>query len=149
MGCPSPANKGGTKTMKRDTEDFLATLLWANDFPSGWTIHEFHPEFIAAVDCFCDGFRAFCDSRGLDPDAGERSFGGNCYASLSGHGIGFWDDPDGDWGAAMQAAIRDYSGRPFRFENVDLMKFHGRIHLAYRTAACRREYLAKMFTVNP
>lgn len=145
--------------MNTDTENFLVSLLWALPedhvaHKNGWTIHEFHPEFIAAVERFCSGFREYLNALDeqaedsdvyADPDAGEQSFGGDVYFSLSGHGCGFWDARDSEWGDAMQAALEAFSGSKYRFEEIDIMKFKGKIHLAYRTAAYRREYLEKMF----
>ena len=139
--------------LSNDVASFLETLLWANDYPAGWTIHEFHPEFIAALDAFLSGFRAklsdlretAADPDLLDEDATGRSYGGNVYLSLSGHGCGFWDDSDTERGKALQSALQAYAGDRHQFEGIDLYKFHGKIHLAYRTAAFRREYLAKLF----
>ena len=155
-----------TINISSDTEHFLETLLFCTDGENeneskGWTIYEFHPDFIQAVESFCDGFREYLEEKNQeaiekdlpepfeDPDSGERSFGGNCYASLSGHGIGFFDDRDSTYGDAMQAAIKAYSGEDYRFEDIgDLAKFNGKIHLAFRTAAFRKEYLGKMFAVE-
>jgi hypothetical protein len=138
-----------------DTASFLETLLWANEFPAAWTIHEFHPEFVAAADSFLSGFREYlsnlrdtaADPELLDEDATGRSYGGNVYLSLSGHGAGFWDDRDTERGEALQTALVTHSGDKYRFEQIDLAKFHGKIHLAFRLAIHRREYLNKMFAV--
>lgn len=160
--------------LSQDTSDFLETLLWVAYSPDqpetrhiqNWTIHEFHPEFVAAVDSFLSGFRSFLfdkresmDEDGaelLDEDAPSRSFGGNVFFSLSGHGVGFWDDHDSERGEALQAALVEFAGDDkYRFHELEssLAKFKGRIHLAFRTAAFRREYLAKYFatpaTVTP
>lgn len=168
--------------MSTDTENFLEALLWVAYSPdrpetkhiANWTIHEFHPEFQQAVAGFCQGFRealtlaadklteapdsefdeelweicAILDN----PDAGERSFGGNVFFSLSGHGVGFWDDRDAARGKVLQAALESYSGgNRHRFEGIESMlsKFNGKIHLSYRTAAFRREALHKLFAVSP
>lgn len=160
-----------TIPLSSDTASFLESLLWANSGPDqnthwgNWTIHQFHPEFTDAVTAFLDGFREYLSARieshdgegdsltadqleemesMLDPDQCERSFGSNVYFSLSGHGAGFRDERDMERGEALHAALLAYSGNPYRFENIDLMKDHGRIHLAYRTAAFRREYLVKL-----
>ncbi len=142
--------------LSRDVSDFLEALLFgtsAGGMPDH-SIHEFHPEFIAAADAFLSGFRAFLsdmrdaaeDPDLLDEDAPGRSYGGNVYFSLSGHGCGFWDDRDSERGEALQSALETYAGGDkYRFEEVDLMKFHGKLHLAFRTADFRREYTAKMF----
>lgn len=154
--------------MNSDTSDFLESLLWAlpEDHAArknGWTVREFHPEFIAAVDSFLSGFREYlllkADALAEGPedqfsedlwslydspeDAGSRSFGGNVYFSLSGHGVGFWDEAETK---PLQTALEAYAGSRHAFEHIDLCKFSGRIHLAYRTAAFRREELAGLFT---
>lgn len=144
----------------KDTQDFLESLLFAlpeddKGRRPDWSIHEFHPEFIAAVNHFTCNFRARLsdlretaeDPETLDEDATGRSYGGNVYFSLSGHGCGFWDDRDHDRGQALQSALEEFAGGDrHRFEELDnLAKFHGKIHLAFRTADFRREYLAKFF----
>lgn len=83
--------------VSQDTEDFLATLLFCNE-PDGRPedgaqqnrCYDFAPEFVAAVEQFISRFRETLDD--LDLDVLSRSFGGNVYLSLSGHGAGFWDD---------------------------------------------------------
>jgi len=155
--------------LSTDTADFLSTLLQLADtgerstrHVKDWTVHQFHPEFVSAVDSFLSGFRDFVSLKSAsydgedemtidalsDPDAVTRgSFGGNVYLSLSGAGCGFQDDDETE---ALHAALLEYSGSRYRFEELEhtLAKFKGQIHLAYRTAAFRREYLAKLFTVS-
>lgn len=142
-----------------DLGNFLYYALALNEEdgkPNDWTIHQFHPEFTAAADAYLTGFRAYLnhldeecpDETYADPDAGDRTFGGQVFASLSGAGIGFWDARDREWGAAMNDALHAYAGTRAPFEQMDLAKFHGRIHLAYRTAAFRTEYLTKMFATT-
>lgn len=143
-----------------DTKHFLETLLFVADDPDhkrrpfrDSTIHDFHPDFVEAVNGFCEGFREFLSTgqpgQCLDPDTGERSFGGNVFFSLSGHGCGFWDDSDSEWGDAMQAAIEEYSGGKHRFEGLEsnLAKFGGKIHLAYKTTSFRDAALARLFKI--
>jgi len=137
-----------------DVANFLETLLFCSqseDAPEldGKTIYDFSPEFVAGAESFIDGFRAFLDARGFDFDRLEnleRSFGGNCYASLSGHGIGFWDerDPAGD---ELQALIREYSGNRHRFEMIDLSDDeNGKLDLSFIPSALP-EYRSRLFTV--
>lgn len=150
--------------MNADTSDFLAALLFTmpEDHAShknGWMMHEFHPDFQAAVKRFCDGFRAHlsdlrdkCETEELaellDGDAPTRDFGCNVYFSLSGHGVGFWDDRDRERGEALQAALVEFAGGDrYRFEQIDLMKFSGKIHFPLRSAAFRKAELAKVFAV--
>lgn len=134
--------------MTSDTSNFLESLLWADFHDKPWSIHEFHPEFIRAADVFLANFRAYLAETlpDIDPDAAQRSFGGNVFFSLSGHGCGFWDDSDMELGQALHDALVTYSGNRYAFEQIDLMKFNGKIHLAFRTAAFRREYLTKLFS---
>ena len=138
-----------------DVAHFLETLLFcgvSDDTPElkEKTICDFSPEFVAGAESFIDGFRAFLESRGFDFDRLdnlERSFGGNCYASLSGHGIGFWDesDPVGD---ELQALIREYSGSRYRFEQISLSEDeNGKLDLSFVPSALP-EYRAKLFTVT-
>jgi hypothetical protein len=172
--------------MNSDTQDFLEALLFVaadgqhqgHNHRANWTIHQFHPEFQEAVDRFISGFREYLTAKAdemtegpesafddvlfgyLDnPDDCERSFGGNVFFSLSGHGVGFWDDSNGERGKALQSALEAYSAQDsrqrfegkYRFEELEsnLAKFSGKIHLAFRTAAHRREYLDKYFGLNP
>lgn len=148
--------------ISQDAQDFLASILWTADSPDysrrpfqNSTVYDFHPEFIAAVEAFIDGFKSHMENVGFDMDRLEyleRSFGGNAYFSLSGHGCGFFDeyaDPERTLGNELQALLVSYAGQ-YRFEELEsnLAKFKGKIHLAHRTAAFRREYLAKMFSIN-
>ena len=125
--------------MYKDCQSFLETLLWAmpEDEPQEVreaTIYDFSPEFIAGVESFITGFRAFANER--NPEALEqadncpRSFGGNVYLSLSGHGAGFWDSTETK---AMQPLLEEYSGGKYRFEELgDMLSFRedGKLDLA-------------------
>lgn len=142
--------------LNSDSAAFLETLLWVAESPhvAAWTIHEFHPEFTAALGAFLDGFRDFIAEKNgsrdeeIDPDSCACSFGGNVFFSLSGHGCGFWDESDSELGDTLQAWLEEYSGGKYRFEELEsnLAKFNGKIHLAYKAAAYRREALARLFT---
>lgn len=112
--------------MNQDTEDFLATLLWADlgdsgDCPemAGRTVYDFSDPFISAVESFVSGFREYVESTGFDMsrlEPPERSFGGNVYLSLSGHGAGFFDS--GDRGVAeLQRVLETWAGE-CRFEGL-------------------------------
>jgi hypothetical protein len=112
--------------MNKDTENFLETLLWVADDPGGetrpfegMTIHQFAPEMITGAEAFCAGFRAHLEKTGFDMasfDRLERSFGGNCYFSLSGHGVGFFDECD-DALSDLQDVIQTWAGHR-RFEEL-------------------------------
>lgn len=142
----------------QDTKDFLETLLWLNegtetDAIKGATIYQFSRDFIRHVDIFISGFRSFLETKGFDLDRLdylERSFGGNCLASLSGHGFGFFDeygDPERTLGDELQKLIREYSGNNYRFESLDsqIMR-RKKISLAVRREFISDE-LRKLFTV--
>ena len=114
--------------MNTDTRDFLTTLLFLADDADhdperpleNKTIHDFVPEFAEAVERFIDGFRAHLADTGFDMsvlDGMERSFGGNVYLSLSGHGAGFFDDPD-ERIAGLQKVIQDWAD-DLRFSELE------------------------------
>lgn len=152
--------------MNSDTADFLSTLLQLADtgerdtrHVKAWAVHEFHPEFVAAVDSFLSGFRGYLerlagngaeDSEAFeDPDSVCRgTFGGNVFLSLSGHGAGFWDT---DESKPLQDALEAYAGGKHRFESLSgslLAKFSGKIHLAFRSKEARRRELAHFFSTE-
>lgn len=119
--------------MKTDTAAFLSTLLWLaadNEDETGRalthkTIHDFSPAFVAGAEAFVDAFRVYLEAtgRGHLADAGTRSFGGNVYLSLSGHGAGFFDESDADV-AALHDVLKTWSGsvgNTLRFEELDSM----------------------------
>jgi hypothetical protein len=81
---------------------------------------------------FLSGFRDFANGRDLEAleaaDGSPRSFGGNVYLSLSGHGAGFWDSSET---AAMQPLLEEYSGGKYRFEGIALsFREDGKLDLA-------------------
>ena len=139
--------------MSKDCRSFLETLLWAMPEEGSQevreaTIYDFSPEFIAGVESFIAGFREFAAAR--DPEALEqaddspRSFGGNVYFSLSGHGAGFWDSQETE---AMQPLLEEYSGGKYRFGELgDMLSFRedGKLDLAIIPKA-RNERRAKLF----
>lgn len=139
--------------MTKDCETFLETLLWAlpEDEPQEVreaTIYDFSPEFISGVDSFISGFREFANERNPEAleqaDESPRSFGGNVYFSLSGHGCGFWDSAETE---ATQSLLEEYSGSKYRFEELgNLLSFRedGKLDLSYIPSAIE-EYRAKMF----
>lgn len=101
-------------------------LLWTADRPDdedrpllGKTIHDFSEPFKAAVESFVGGYRRHLKRTGKGGlvDEGERDFGANVYFSLSGHGVGFFDDRNPDV-AALQEDLQTWAGRG-RFEELD------------------------------
>jgi len=140
--------------MTKDCEAFLESLLWAmpEDEPQEVreaTIYDFSPEFIAGLESFISGFREFASSRNAEAleaaDECRRSFGGNVYFSLSGHGVGFWDSEETE---AMQPLIEEYSGKKYRFEELGSMlsfREDGKLDLSFKPEALD-EYRAKLFS---
>ena len=113
------------------TRDFLEALLFIADNPDederpleGKTIFDFSPEFINAVDAFVYGFQRFLADQYPELheriDDCQRSFGGNVFFTLSGHGCGFFDERDSELGDALQSALVEYSGGDkYRFEQLE------------------------------
>lgn len=135
--------------LNSDTASFLEALLWAypedetggNPFEDK-TIYDFSDEFTEAVAAFCDGFREFLATREIEIPDSPDSFGGNVYFSLSGHGVGFWDS---DETAHLQAPLEDYSGKKYRFEEMDLSEDeNGKLDLSFIPEALPK-YRAEKF----
>lgn len=136
--------------IQKDTADFLEALLWA--YPEnedgtnpmdGYTVHDFSPEFTAGVSAFITGFRAYCAAREIEIPDSPRTFGGNVYFSLSGHGVGFWDSDDTEH---LQAPLVAYSGRKYRFEQIDLSPdASGKLDLSFIPEALPK-YRARLFS---
>lgn len=145
--------------MNEDTKNFLITLLWMADNPDeekrpfiDKSIYDFTPEFVAAADAFVAGFRAHLVKIGFDMaalDHSERTFGGNCYFSLSGHGCGFFDDRN-EVIAGLQDIIKEWAGG-FRFEELAECYLEvnddGKIDLSFIPEAIE-EYRNKFFKVE-
>jgi hypothetical protein len=124
--------------MTQDAMSFLETLLWAlpedeEEEVREATIYDFSPEFVKALEGFVTGFRDFANERNPEAleaaDGSPRSFGGNVYLSLSGHGAGFWDSSETK---AMQPLLEEYSGGKYRFEEVQLsFRDDGKLDLSF------------------
>lgn len=108
----------------QDAQDFLVALLWA--YPSDdngenpmdeKSIYDFTPEFVEGVESFIQGFEDYLEEREIEIPETPRSFGGNVYFSLSGHGAGFWDDTETKH---LQAHLEAYSGDKYRFGDIGL-----------------------------
>lgn len=145
--------------MNTDTKNFLESLLFnaeceADDIRGvmlqGKTVYDFTPAFTEAVEKFIDGFRAHLEKTGFDMsklDNAERSFGGNVYFSLSGAGVGFFDDSDPEV-AGLHDILKAWAGGN-RFEELAGMlevDDDGNIDLAFFPHAIK-EYYAKIFGV--
>ena len=143
--------------VSQDTEDFLTTLLFCNE-PEDWdededeppfnadmhnrTIYDFAPEFVAAVEAFISGFRETLGN--TDLDMLSRSFGGNVFLSLSGHGAGFWDDSH-PMGRVVHDLLVAYSGDGYRFEQLYVSNDEsGLLDMSFIPSA-REEYRNKTF----
>ena len=144
-----------TTTISPDAENFLVALMFAypeNDEGinpiDGKTIYDFSSEFVAAVSSFCEAFRAYLypilsDEQFAALDECPRSFGGNVYFSLSGHGCGFWDSDDTEH---LQPHLEAFSGSKYRFEEIMLSEDeNGKLDLSFIPSALP-EYRRKMFT---
>lgn len=148
--------------MNNDTRDFLETLLFMANDPDceetgvpfgGLGVEDFTPEFTEAAENFIAAFRRhLLEVKFPMEKLGnmERSFGGNVFFSLSGHGCGFFDEDDEDI-ARLQDVIRKwagYEGRARRFEELaDQLEANedGKIDLAIRPEflkGCRAEMFA-------
>lgn len=124
--------------MTNDCASFLESLLWALPEDEDQeireaTIYDFSPEFVEGVETFISGFRDFANTH--NPEALEnadncrRSFGGNVYFSLSGHGVGFWDDKETE---DLQPLLEEYSGNKYRFEDISLsFRKDGKLDLSF------------------
>jgi hypothetical protein len=135
----------------KDAQDFLEALMFAytedeqgKNPVDNFTVWDFSPEFVAGLESFIEGFRAYLDERQIEIPDSPRSFGGNVYFSLSGHGCGFQDE---DETKELQTALVEYSGDNYRFEEIDLMPDEGgRLDLAFKPEY-RKEYRAKLFAL--
>ena len=139
------------KTIPQDTQDFLEAILWAypeNDEGQnemdGKSVYDFSPAFIAGATQFLDGFRSYLNEHGIDIPEPRQSFGANVFFSLSGHGVGFWDSPHTEH---IQPLLESYSGRKYRFEEIDLCEDeNGKLDLSFIPSAIA-EYREKLFSV--
>lgn len=137
----------------KDTADFLTALLFAlpeyePEEIREASIYDFSPEFIEAASSFIFAFRDFANDRNPDAleaaDNSPRSFGGNVYFSLSGHGCGFWDSDDTE---PMQALIEEFSRNKYRFEEMRLsFREDGKLDFAI-IPSYLAEYRANKFSV--
>lgn len=136
--------------ISRDAFDFLEAVIFA--YPENEagvnplnkrTVHDFSTDFVSAVESFISGFRSFLDERGGEIPDCDRSFGGNVYFSLSGHGVGFWDSNETEH---IQPFLEKYAGSRYAFEQLDLCDDeNGHLDLAF-LPEYRAEYRRKMFS---
>jgi hypothetical protein len=131
--------------------DFLDALLFAyppneeGDYTmDGKTVYDFSPAFVEGVESFIAGFLDYTAEKYVDIPETGRSFGGNIYFSLSGHGCGFWDDSKTKH---LQEHLETYSGKEYRFEDIDLKEdANGKLDLAFIPSALE-EYRRRLFSV--
>lgn len=129
--------------MNRDTMDFLTTVLFDGDSPDleqrplyDKTVYDFSDDFVAAVERYIEAFRTYLGTTGFDMsklESMERSFGGNVYWSLSGAGVGFFDDCDADI-AALHGTLKAWAGGSVFEElsyNLDPRDGDGKLDLSY------------------
>ena len=141
-----------TKHTSEAAGDFLEALLFAQPpnedgeyIMDGKTAYDFSPAFIDGVESFIAGFLDYTSEKDIDIPETGRSFGGNVYFSLSGHGCGFWDDSATEH---LQEHLEAYSGNKYRFEQIDLMEDeNGKLDLAI-LAYMREEYRNRLFSTN-
>jgi hypothetical protein len=146
--------------MKKDTQDFLATLLWLQDSPDADDrplkekgIYDCSPAFVEAAERFVKGFRDFLEERGFEMDRLDylsRSFGGSLYLSLSGAGAGFFDEHvEGDIGLGDELhQLAKLYAPGNRFEHIDIcVHDDGLIDVAF-LPAWRDHYRAKLFQTH-
>ncbi len=138
--------------MKTDTRDFLSALIFgqAPDDDGNYSMDQktpddFSPAFIAGAEQFIDGFLDYLTLREIEIPESDRSFGGNDYFSLSGHGVGFWDSRDTEH---LQSHLETYSGRKYRFEEIDLSEDeNGKLDLSFIPSAIA-EYRTRLFSTK-
>lgn len=109
--------------MKQDTMDFLEAMLFGYNWEDSElneediTVFDIDVKFVEYIDAFIEGFYEFLSERDVEFPDSERSFGGNIYWSLSGHGAGFWDSSETEY---MQEWLEGYAGHKYKFEQVGL-----------------------------
>ena len=115
--------------MKTFTEDFIEAMLFAYN----WEDSEYNEEDVSIYDIDADSaahIEAFIDSflnhlyenhevLYENIDQLERTFGGNVYFTLSGHGCGFFDEPSEL--DQLDLILRKFSGNPYLFEELELV----------------------------
>lgn len=129
--------------MNKDTQDFLATLLWvADEDLEECNVSDFSEELVKKVEAFLIAARQQLPDY---PEDDRRTFGGNVYLTLSGHGAGMWDDPKTKpYGEKLEA----WAGK-YRFEGLELylmLHENGRIDLAFLSEHIA-EYREKYFGI--
>ena len=140
-----------TISPSQDAQDFLEAILWA--YPQnedgenpmdGKSVFDFSSAFIAGAESFLSGFRSYLSDRGFDIPEPRQSFGSNVYFSLSGHGCGFWDSEHSEH---IQPLLEGYSGKRYRFEEIDLSEDEdGKLDLSFLPEFIA-EYRNRLFAV--
>ena len=120
-----------------DTENFLLALLFSYNWDDSeldegdCSICDLPETFKNQVDAFICGFDDHLEDESLKNDKlesaiesannCERSYGGSVFWSLSGCGVGFWDESE-DWGDIMQKELEKYAGGKYKFEDFMLWR---------------------------
>jgi len=125
--------------MNRETENFLESMLFGFIWElselkeEDWTIYDIEKDFVDKIEQFISDFLVYLEEKYPELyenlDMLQRSFGGNIYFSLSGHGCGFWDDLDSELGEALQKAIEEFAGSRYLFEQIDLWEENGKLRV--------------------
>ena len=155
--------------LTHDAQDFLETLLWVasgNEKDTryengesaedgelyGKTIYDFSDKFKVAVCNFCWDVRdEITEIEGVEDELLKcsRSFGGNLFFSLTGHGCGFFDESDAD-AEKIESALFSFVDK-YQLEDLEHMlcvdEETGKIDLCF-TAESIEKYRAKYFNVR-
>lgn len=152
-----------------DAKDFLETLLWVaseNEKDTRYqdgksvedgelyekTIYDFSDKFKIAVCNFCWSVKdEILEIEGVEDELEKcsRSFGGNLFFSLTGHGCGFFDESYADT-EKIESAIFSFVNR-YQLEDLENMLWvddeTGKIDLCFTPEAIE-EYRDKYFKVR-
>ena len=125
--------------MNKETENFLESMLFAYNWEyselneEDWTIYDIEKNFVDKIDQFISDFEVYLEEKYSELyenlDMLQRSFGGNIYFSLSGHGCGFWDERDTKLSEAAQNALEEFAGSKYLFEQIDLWENNGKLRV--------------------
>ena len=117
--------------MSENTSYFIQSLLFGHcwDYSDlneeDVTIHDIDKKFVDETEEFIFNFEAHLEAHHAELherlDDLERSFGGNVYFSLSGHGCGFFDERDAEL-AKLHEILGDFAGGQYQYEQIELVR---------------------------